>query len=85
MAEKPVRACICFPHSFVELLDLARANGWSTAEDISKAVGCGTGCGQCRPYLRLMLETGETEFEILPNGSRGAGRKPFRPPRDREH
>jgi len=31
-----------------------------------RETGCGAQCGLCRPYLRRMLETGETVFaEIL--------------------
>lgn len=62
---KPVRACLCFPHTFVELKYLAERNRWSFVEDITEAVGCGGGCSICLPYLAKMLETGETEFDIL--------------------
>ena len=62
---KPVRACLCYPHSFAELKRLAEQNQWQTVADITAAVGCGSGCGLCRPYLTRMLETGETEFDIL--------------------
>ncbi len=63
--DKPVRSCICYPHSFQELKALAEANGWKTVADITAAVGCGGGCGLCRPYLARMLATGETAFAIL--------------------
>jgi bacterioferritin-associated ferredoxin len=62
---RPVRACLCYPHTFVELKELARQNGWQTVEEITAAVGCGNGCGLCRPYLAQMLATGETAFEVL--------------------
>jgi bacterioferritin-associated ferredoxin len=63
---KPVRACICYPHSFQTLLRMARQYQWQTVEEITEAVQCGSGCGSCRPYLKRMLETGETAFEVLP-------------------
>ena len=63
--EKPVRACLCYPHSFKKLKELAQSNAWTTVEQITSAVGCGSGCGLCRPYLARMLETGETAFAIL--------------------
>jgi bacterioferritin-associated ferredoxin len=67
MAEsKPVRACMCYPHTFAELKQLAEQNGWRTVAEITAAVGCGSGCGLCRPYLKQMLETGEIAFAILP-------------------
>jgi bacterioferritin-associated ferredoxin len=65
LPEKPVRACLCYPHSFAELKGLAEQNHWQTVADITAAVGCGSGCGLCRPYLTRMLETGETAFTIL--------------------
>ena len=57
---KPVRACLCYPHAFADLKALADAHGWTTVAEITREVGCGSGCGLCRPYLAKMLETGET-------------------------
>lgn len=64
--KKPVRACLCYPHSFAELKRMAEAHGWQSIEDVAAAVGCGSGCGLCRPYLLEMLETGATAFDVLP-------------------
>ncbi len=63
--EKPVRACLCFPHTFAELKTLAEAQGWKRVEEITTALGCGSGCGLCRPYLAKMLTTGETAFAVI--------------------
>ena len=65
LPQKPVRSCLCYPHSFADLKMLAEQNHWQTVADITAAVGCGSGCGLCRPYLALMLETGDTAFDIL--------------------
>jgi len=60
-----INLCVCRNLRFSELLSDARRNGW-TLEDIISHTGCGAGCGLRRPYLRRMLETGETTFrEIL--------------------
>jgi bacterioferritin-associated ferredoxin len=56
--------CVCRRMPFTRLLPLARAEGWTLA-DLVAATGCGAGCGLCRPYLRRMLATGETEFHQL--------------------
>lgn len=57
--------CICQRYLFAELLPLARAEAW-TLVDVMRETGCGDQCGLCRPYLRRMLQTGETVFhEIL--------------------
>jgi len=63
--ERPVRACLCFPHTFAELKRLAEIHRWKTVDEITAAVGCGGNCRLCRPYLEKMLETGETAFAIL--------------------
>lgn len=53
---------------FDQLLPLARAGGWGLA-DVMRETGCGDQCGLCRPYLRRMLRTGQTEFhELLSEG-----------------
>ena len=64
---KPVRACMCYPHTFAQLKQQADAHGWRTVAEITAALGCGSGCGLCRPYLKKMLETGETEFAVIPD------------------
>jgi bacterioferritin-associated ferredoxin len=59
-----VSRCICMRFPFDELLPLARAEGWDLGQ-VMEETGCGTQCGLCRPYLRRMLRTGETEFREL--------------------
>jgi len=59
-----VSMCVCRHMPFERLLPLARAGGWGL-DEIALATGCGAGCGLCRPYLRRMLATGETEFHEL--------------------
>ena len=63
--------CVCRRMPFERLLPLARAGGWGL-DEIASATGCGAGCGLCRPYLRRMLATGQTEFhELLTEDSDG--------------
>jgi NAD(P)H-nitrite reductase large subunit len=62
---KPVRQCCCYPYSFVEIKRLADEHNWSTVEQIGDALGCGTGCKMCRPYLARILGTGETAFAVI--------------------
>ena len=71
MSTVVVTLCVCRRVPFARLLPLARAEGWGLDELIS-ATGCGASCGLCRPYLRRMLATGETEFhELLSEGADG--------------
>ena len=37
----------------------ARRHGITTFEELSKATGCGTGCGSCKPYLEELLRSGK--------------------------
>lgn len=59
-----ITSCICQRMSFERLLPLARDQGW-TLEEVMRETGCGAGCGLCRPYLRRMLERGQTSFTEL--------------------
>ena len=60
-----ITMCVCQRMPFAGLLPLAREGNWDLA-DIMRETQCGAGCGLCRPYLRRMLETGETVFgEII--------------------
>jgi bacterioferritin-associated ferredoxin len=68
-----VSGCICKATSFEELYARATAEGWELVA-LMRETGCGAQCGLCRPYLRRMLRTGETEFyELLtdPAAERG--------------
>ncbi|MGE0352418.1 MAG: bacterioferritin-associated ferredoxin [Gemmatimonadales bacterium] len=56
--------CICHDTAFAALLPAARERNWSL-DDLTRETGCGTGCGLCRPYLRRMLETGQTVFREI--------------------
>ena len=61
-----VSSCICRNLAFSDLLPRARAASWNL-EQLMRETGAGTQCGLCRPYLRRMLQTGETGFrELLP-------------------
>jgi bacterioferritin-associated ferredoxin len=59
-----VSGCICKSRPFETLLPLARERGWDLFALMAET-GCGAQCGLCRPYLRRMLRTGETEFHEL--------------------
>lgn len=64
----PVSRCICHDISFAELKKLAEA-GARDLEALSRQTGCGTGCGMCIPYIRVMLATGDTDQPVLPDAS----------------
>jgi bacterioferritin-associated ferredoxin len=64
MSKVSVTHCLCRRVAFARLLPVARDRGW-LLEDLMRETGCGDQCGLCRPYLRRMLETGETAFSEL--------------------
>ncbi|MCE9620272.1 MAG: (2Fe-2S)-binding protein [Planctomycetes bacterium] len=53
--------CVCFDLTFATVLEKARAQKQSF-EEVELSLGCGGGCGLCRPYLRRCLRTGQTSF-----------------------
>lgn len=60
----PVDRCVCWGVTFERVRELME--GGLGLDEISRRFGCGRGCGLCQPYLRLVIETGRTEFEVLP-------------------
>ncbi len=54
--------CVCYQVTFVDVLKDAREKQRTIAE-VELSLGCGGGCGLCRPYLRRCLRTGQTSFE----------------------
>lgn len=63
-----VDRCYCHGVPFILLKDLAEIWG-PDLDRLSQITGCGTGCGMCRPYIRLMLETGKTDLPVLSSES----------------
>lgn len=59
-----VNRCICHDVPFTELKKLADA-GVRNLDELSRRTGCGTGCGMCLPYIRVMLATSQTDLPVL--------------------
>ncbi len=55
--DKPVNMCACLNRSFAELKKLGSL-------EAAREAGAGVECSGCLPYLKLVFETGETEFAI---------------------
>ncbi|MBL9119334.1 MAG: (2Fe-2S)-binding protein [Phycisphaerae bacterium] len=53
--------CVCTDCTFEELKELAAKKNLDFRA-LSRASGCGMGCGLCTPYIKVMLATGETVF-----------------------
>ena len=59
-----VDRCICHGVTFEEVVRTAKADGLSLAQ-LEDRLGCGTGCGLCRPYLRRAVRTGQVVFHQI--------------------
>jgi bacterioferritin-associated ferredoxin len=68
-----VTRCICYNHTFRELKRIARRTGAESIEQLQEHVRFGRNCRRCHPYVRRMLLTGRTEFEVIPELSDDAG------------
>ena len=53
--------CVCFEVTFEQLKRCADDEGLAL-DELQQRFGCGRGCGLCLPYIRRMLETGQTCF-----------------------
>ena len=61
-----VTRCICFGKKISELKKIALKHNVTSLEELQKHVRFGENCKRCHPYVKLMLTTGQTEFEPLP-------------------
>jgi|GEM_PF-600523 len=59
-----VERCVCFDQPFAKLLAMAREEGL-TQDQLSERTGCCTGCGMCKPYVRVALSTGRTSIPLM--------------------
>ena len=57
--------CICVNTSFQMCKVFADSLSNPTLEDLEKELDVGCSCSLCRPYLKKMLETGQTEFNEI--------------------
>lgn len=63
MSKYIVSKCICHARDFSDIKEYAEEMGLSSVKELQAKQFCSCGCGLCIPYLELMFETGETEFE----------------------
>ncbi|MEM1331299.1 MAG: (2Fe-2S)-binding protein [Planctomycetota bacterium] len=71
-----VTRCVCFDVTLSELKALSDADG-STIIELNRDTGCGGRCGLCIPYIKLMLQTGDTRPPVMWSGKfREAGVHP---------
>jgi bacterioferritin-associated ferredoxin len=57
-----ITKCICHDRTFEKIKAHAAKKNYSTVEELQEGDYCCNNCGLCAPYVEMMLETGETEF-----------------------
>ena len=57
-----VDRCVCHDVTYATLREYAERSGCGF-EGLRRKFGCSTSCGMCRPYIKLMLETGQIRFD----------------------
>ncbi len=67
-----VTRCVCNCVTFQELIDLAQRldpQRELSEDDLIEALAartrCATGCGTCRPYIRVALRTGKASLPVM--------------------
>jgi len=61
--------CMCYQRTFDELKSIAEDTGAESVEELQEHAVFGHNCQLCHPYVRRMLETGETVFhEVIEEG-----------------
>ncbi|MBE0642878.1 MAG: hypothetical protein IH600_02255 [Bacteroidetes bacterium] len=60
-----VDRCICYSKSFSELKSLAQLHGARDVAALQAVVEFGFRCGLCKPYVKRMIENGQTAFPVM--------------------
>jgi bacterioferritin-associated ferredoxin len=59
----PIDRCYCYQQTFAALKTVAEATGAESVGELQAHVTFGENCELCHPYVRRMLNTGQTSFE----------------------
>ena len=60
-----ITRCVCYNRKFAELKKIAKKNNIDNFDDLKKIVDFGNNCERCHPYIKEMLKTGKTEFDVI--------------------
>ncbi|HQY20955.1 MAG TPA: (2Fe-2S)-binding protein [Ignavibacteria bacterium] len=61
----PVKKCVCFNVTFLEMKNIMKEKGIDTIEELKEIKELAGNCKICVPYIKKMIQTGKTEFEII--------------------
>ncbi|MBN4056784.1 (2Fe-2S)-binding protein [bacterium AH-315-J21] len=57
--------CRCHGVRFARMKALAKEKGLTTVAELQRHVQFGDNCRRCLPFVRQMLETGQTVFKVM--------------------
>ncbi len=60
-----VDRCVCYNRLFSEMQQIMIHNNLKTFDELKHQIQFGENCKLCVPYVKLMIQTGKTEFEPL--------------------
>ncbi|MBL7960223.1 (2Fe-2S)-binding protein [bacterium] len=60
-----VTKCVCSEVTFEKMKQVSDKHKCINIQCIQRYLAFGEACGMCRPYVKKMLETGETKFEVI--------------------
>jgi NAD(P)H-nitrite reductase large subunit len=73
--------CLCFHVSKRKVLNFLRVSKPKRASQMSECFGAGTGCGWCRPYLRMLFDAAQrdqaADAELPETSDYAAGRSRY--------
>ncbi|MEO8209025.1 MAG: (2Fe-2S)-binding protein [bacterium] len=60
-----ITKCICYDTTFSEMKNIMEENNLKTLEELREIKIVAANCKLCVPYINRMIETGETEFDVI--------------------
>lgn len=57
--------CFCHKVPFTQLKQLIDNGVGDDIDELSRQTRCGTSCGICLPYIKLVIQTGQTSLPVL--------------------
>ncbi|MDQ3021232.1 MAG: hypothetical protein M3R36_11795 [Bacteroidota bacterium] len=60
-----ITKCICYDTTFSEMKKIMQENNLKTLEELREIKMVAVNCRLCVPYIKRMIGTGETEFDII--------------------
>ncbi len=60
-----ITKCICYDTTFEEMKKIMKDRNLKTLDELIMAKTVASNCRLCVPYIKKMIETGETKFDII--------------------